>query len=262
MNDLDTNNHEQIVELAAGYALEALEPEEAQILEAHLPTCPECREAVAEMRGVVSLLPYTVPLIEPPADLKARLLERIRGDQGEGSAPGVAPARAVERPTPAKSRMFSWLSGKAFPLAFATAALLLLIGMGAMLLQQRNQISELQAQVEQRETLEALLASPDTVAQPIRQDEVQAKMYMSPDSNVAYLAVNGLPRLPQDRDYQVWLLQGEQPVSVGVFHPNGAGKWLLHSDEPMRSYSWVGITQEPRGGSSKPTTDPVLGAEL
>jgi anti-sigma-K factor RskA len=48
--------HEQWEELAAGYALHALEPDEEQALLAHLATCADCRQAVDEHAFVASQL--------------------------------------------------------------------------------------------------------------------------------------------------------------------------------------------------------------
>ena len=40
-------SHDELSGMAAGYALSALDPDELNIFEAHLASCPECRANVA-----------------------------------------------------------------------------------------------------------------------------------------------------------------------------------------------------------------------
>ncbi len=251
---IDHNNNDDIAEMAAAYALNALSPVEASMMEQHLRSCDRCREAVAEMRGVVGLLPYSVDLVEPPAHVKTRLMDRIRTESTP--RPVTAPAAApIEQPQQARGGFWSTLFGRTFPLAAATAALVLLLGMSAVVVQQRRELGQL------REAY-ALMTAPQTQAATMRAGDIQAKMYAAPNMEKAYLVVEGLPRLPEGRDYQVWLKEGDRFVSAGVFHPNGRGEWMLEAPETIGNYEWIGITQEPSGGSPGPTTEPIMGGDL
>ena len=63
---------------AALYALGALPRKEAQQFEQRLASgCPLCTAALSECAEVADLLAMSVPAVEPPADLRDRLLERI-----------------------------------------------------------------------------------------------------------------------------------------------------------------------------------------
>jgi len=73
------------------YAVGALRPGEADRVTAHLAACPACREELAEIAAVVSALPDMVPLREPPAGLKERILAAAAADVAP--AQRVAPAR-------------------------------------------------------------------------------------------------------------------------------------------------------------------------
>lgn len=152
--------------------------------------------------------------------------------------------------------------GRTVALVGSLAAVVLLVAMGVGLVQQRRQIAELRADLSEQQRVAALVAAPLARIQQLAQGDISGRMVAAPDLNTAYLVVDGLPPLPQDRDYQVWLLQNGRPVSVGVFHPDGKGRWLLQSTRPMRSYTWIGITQEPRGGSAAPTTKPLIGQDF
>ena len=59
------------------FALGALEPEEALLVKEHLAHCPDCRAEVAAYQAVVGLLCYAIPLQEPPAHLRERILTHI-----------------------------------------------------------------------------------------------------------------------------------------------------------------------------------------
>ena len=49
-------SHDEIAELLGAYALHAVEPDEVELVEAHLEGCPRCRAEVAAHREVAALL--------------------------------------------------------------------------------------------------------------------------------------------------------------------------------------------------------------
>ncbi|MEJ2886519.1 anti-sigma factor [Actinomycetospora aeridis] len=79
---------------AVGHAFSALEPDEDRALTAHLPTCAVCRRAHDEALDVVAALGGAVPPLDPPADLRQRIVDAARAE------PGPAPRRSVPAPPP------------------------------------------------------------------------------------------------------------------------------------------------------------------
>ena len=67
-------SHDEIAGLAAGFVLSALDPDEMELFSAHLPTCPECTDSVAELRILAGGLSITAEETEPPAGLRDRIL--------------------------------------------------------------------------------------------------------------------------------------------------------------------------------------------
>ena len=69
---------------AAGWVLGVLDPEESGRFESHLESCPECQQAAAELRSAAQMLKTVLPGAqladgpEPPPDLQARTLARVR----------------------------------------------------------------------------------------------------------------------------------------------------------------------------------------
>lgn len=68
-------------ELVAGYALDALDPDEERAFEAHLARCADCREQLARFTGTASALAHAAPAAPPPAALRARILESARAER-------------------------------------------------------------------------------------------------------------------------------------------------------------------------------------
>ncbi len=82
---------DDVRELAGAYVLDALEPDEALAVAEHLATCPESHEELFELGGVVPYLAETVELVEPPAELRGRILAAATKDL-EARAAGEAAA--------------------------------------------------------------------------------------------------------------------------------------------------------------------------
>ncbi len=70
----------EIHDLAAAYALDALDPEDRWTYERHLDTCDRCREEVPALREIATNLAYGAEGPEPPPDLRERILSAARGE--------------------------------------------------------------------------------------------------------------------------------------------------------------------------------------
>ena len=86
-----TEEHDQYAELAVGYALYALEPEEEQIFLAHLGACAACEQAVAEHTETLAHLAYAAEPADPPPGLLEVIREGVRASGREATfAPPVS----------------------------------------------------------------------------------------------------------------------------------------------------------------------------
>jgi Anti-sigma-K factor rskA len=74
------SGHGLFEELAAGYALDALEPDDEQLFLAHARGCPQCGPALAAYREVAVALADTAPPAEPSAQLGERILAMARAE--------------------------------------------------------------------------------------------------------------------------------------------------------------------------------------
>lgn len=72
---MSTKKH--VLALLPVYALGCLDNDEAQLVSNHIRCCPDCQAELRAYQAVVDALALAIPLIEPPPDLKTRLLRRI-----------------------------------------------------------------------------------------------------------------------------------------------------------------------------------------
>src|ERR1700733_2073925 len=69
---------------SAGWALGTLDARDRERFEAHLPSCPDCQQALAEFGPTALMLKTALPAVEltagtePPADLQARTLASVK----------------------------------------------------------------------------------------------------------------------------------------------------------------------------------------
>ncbi len=68
-------------DLTAAYALDALDPGEAEAYERHLGQCEECREQLAELNETAAALAFGAVAPAPPARLRASILEAAAAER-------------------------------------------------------------------------------------------------------------------------------------------------------------------------------------
>jgi anti-sigma-K factor RskA len=250
------SGHPQFEEDLDLYALGALEREEAQELESHLETCPECKQKVEEARGRAALLALAAPPQDPPRHVRERLLKQIAGRR-----PEQRPARLAA--------FWQWATP-------ALAALSLVLAVWAMALRTRNkelyrQVRELEgtqqtmnAELTRARAVLELLTAPDTTKVTLVAGEAhpapQGKVFYHPRRGLLFYAAN-LPALPSGKTYQLWLVPTHgNPISAGIFQTDahGNGEVLLPQLPVGVAAKAFAVTVEPAGGVPQPTGPKVL----
>lgn len=240
--------HEELRDLIPAHALDALGPDDARAVEAHLAGCPECRRDLADLRDVAADLGASVAAVEPPAALRGRILEAVRR---YGPVPAPVPARAL-----APGR---WWTG-----ALAAAAALILV-LGGVTVYQSERLGRLTALLNRQERLLVLLASP-TVRTATLSGSVRANVRFVYDraSRQGVLVVTDLQDPGAGFVYELWLVAGKQPQAAGVFRPVPGQPILVPVTADFSRYQAVAISVEhgPAGSPGGPTTTPILLATI
>jgi anti-sigma-K factor RskA len=225
---MNAADHTRWKDDVAAYALGVLEPGEALELERHLDYCAECRAQLRWLRPAVDLLPSSVERVEPPLELRAKILDQAR------SEPGPA--------TPSAERSSSARRGWR-PVAAVGAVGLLLAAAGGYAIRGGDSTG----------------GATTTVAAG-KAPAVTAKLVMEGDSATLRLANVG--EMSQDRVLEAWVQrEGEVEPAGGLFVPDRDGRAMAMIPH-IHGVEAVMVTSEPRGGSAKPTSSPMVTAKI
>lgn len=232
---------------AAAYALGALDEREWPGFAAHLVECEACAGSVVEMQHVVDWLPGAVPPHEPPPTLRDRIMADVEAEAELLRAAGPEADRPA-RVAPRRGRRWL-LSLRPLPAA-GLAAVLLAMGIGGGVLVEDGDDSS---------PARTVVASVASAAAPA--GEAQLRI----GESSARLVVSGLPAPPEGRIYQVWLdhpADGAPPKPTAVlFSVNRLGHASVDVPGDLGDVSTVLVTDEPLGGSSRPSGDQIITAQ-
>src|SRR5690242_15943690 len=90
---------DEIRDLAPAFVLGALERDEEAAVTEHLLACPDVHREVAELGEMTAYLDETIPLVEPPASLRGRILAAAADELAARQAAN-APAPPATAPAP------------------------------------------------------------------------------------------------------------------------------------------------------------------
>lgn len=234
--------------LTGAYAADALDDEERRFFERHLDDCEACAREVAELQATTARLGAAVAA-PPPPDLRARVLAEIERTRQDG--PRTRATAATGR-----SRRARW----AARLAPAAAFVLLAVGAGLVI----NHYDGRMDSLEQRQArVDEVMAAPDaTMVETHGEDGTMARAVVSPSMGEAVLVVDRMAPAPSDHTYELWLMGDDGATPAGMFDVDDSGRTTqLVSGDFAGAYA-IGVTVEPMGGSSEPTSEPVMMLEL
>ena len=238
-------------DLAAAYALGALDDEERREFEGYLTQHPELQAEVEELDEAAKLLALAPQEYEPPPSLRRNLLERVGGEAG----PSFSDRRQ-------RSRLGALLGPAG--LGMAAAILAVLVGLVVWNLSLQDSNEELRADVRELQG-EATRAD----AEEIRTYELQGSgaaseahgQVMTTGEGPAVLMAQDLPPAPEGQVYEAWVLHDGVPQPAGLFEPVGEPA-VAAIEAPLEGADAVAVTLEPDGGSPMPTSDILLTAPL
>ena len=231
--------HLPFLENIPAYALGALDAKETAALEAHLQKCESCRTELSAYRASSDNLLMSVAPQMPSTALRKRLQKQLPSTQKA-----------------ARSRLnWSW-SRVAAGLALLLLLALNVFSVSQVLALQRQQ-AQLMNQIQNGQMALTMLSYPHTQSFPIQQNNVTGSLLLDTEYNNAVLILRGLPSIPADQTYQVWLISPDgERTSAGLIRPQTDLPYIsapLSSNQDLVNFVGVGMTVEPAGGSDSPT---------
>lgn len=264
-------SHSEFEELAAGYVLGALEPDDEHDFQRHLSGCATCEANVRELEAVVGKLAYATPPVDPPDTLWAGIRREI---QPEAARPGAVPAAARQETTPDAApqvprvpRAPARRRPRLLPGLAAAAALLMVAVLSVWNLNLRDENAAIRDRVAALERATQLANDPNaslvTMDDTAGLEGAQATVIASSTQDRGVLLIESLPPLARNRVYELWgVPQGDiaKAQKALVFVPlRRQGVQALEFEVPIQPGTVFAITDEPGpDGSEKPTTDPLL----
>jgi anti-sigma-K factor RskA len=185
------------------------------------------------------MLAESVPAMTPPPDMLGNLLAAARQNPPKSTsvqAPVPAAVKVVSRPA---QWSVSWR------LVAASLALFLVLTNAFWLYQTtRPAVREIK-----------LWDAADAATSPLR-----CRIVLFPNTPSAVMIAQNFPVLEEGRTYQMWIRRDGGVVSLGVFDVDGFGSGMLTfpADILSSSFESIGVTIEPLGGSSEPTSPSVV----
>jgi anti-sigma-K factor RskA len=220
------NDHPRYRDDIGAYLLGALTELERQAFERHIAGCSECQEELERLRPAADALPGSVEQVQPPARLKASLMEVVEreAEAERQAAPSRRPRRRFLRP------------------ALVAAGLLIALAIGVT-------VSQLGGDETRTVTARVDPAMP------------QAGGSLRIEGDDATLRLHDMPELGSTRVYQVWLQHGDSLVPARTFEVgrSGAGRVELPDVSDAKG---VFVTREPRGGAQVPSENPIVSVPL
>jgi len=238
------------------YLLEQSEDARRRTFAAHLKDCAECKAELAELRETLFSLPLDLPLTEPPSYLREAVMRQTAG-------PRLVSQASLRQP--------GWR-------IWAIAASVLVAALGLVALRQWQTKEDMTRQIgllqeENRRLRESNSSLSDRVDLLTRPDTRFLRMaglenfrgtsgsaFLQPADRMAIAFIHNLPSVPQQQDFQMWVIQnGRPPFPSQVFKPSGQTTEISFSvPVEVSQVAVLAVTIEPAGGSPQPTGPMVL----
>jgi anti-sigma-K factor RskA len=237
--------HSDLHLLTGAYAVDAIEPAELDAFERHLTRCGACATETRGLRETAARLAVRVALPPPPA-MRQRVMEATYQVRQLPPATELS-RRRLALPSFPRPRL-----SIAIATGLTAASLVVVIVLGIAQVRTAHQL-------DTARTVAAVLAAPDAQSgsRPASGGGM-VTVVVSRTQRSAVITTADLPALPPAKVYQLWLLDPAGVRSAGLIpaaHHGGTSPLLTTG---VRAGDQFGITIEPAGGTTRPTTKPLV----
>ncbi len=233
--------------LTGSYALDAIGDDEREEFERHLQGCPSCDAEVRGLRETAARLAMT-RAVTPPARMEQRVLAATYQTR---QLPPLA-ASHIQAP-----RRFSW--SRRVAVAAAAASVAAAVGLGVAQMSTQDQLDTVRASGA---AIARVVTAPDAhVAAARTSAGGSVTVVTSAALRESVVSATGLAPLPSGRVYQVWVMSPSGARSAGLLQNTQLPNSQLQNPQLLASAvtpgDRIGITIEPSGGTTHPTTTPI-----
>ena len=221
--------------LAGPYVLDAVDDIDRHRFERHLESCGSCRDEVASFRATVDELALAAAE-PPPAGLKSKVMSEVH--------------QTRQISIGASTRGTALRAGLARKSLAAAAAVVVLAAVGVVLVQQDRRS-------DRNEQAAAILRAPDVQLVAVS-GTAGGRLIFAGSVGAGVFTADGLAAAPAGRTYQLWIIQAGTPRPIGTFDVNTKQHAELRVSDLPAPGSLIAVTEEPAGGSTQPTTQPIL----
>ena len=241
--------------LTGAYALDAVAGAERDLFEHHLDRCRPCGNEVRGLAETATELGMAAAM-PPPPRVKERVLAAVTVTRQ--LPPVVDRPRGAARWMPRRAGRpdlrTSWTPRLAA--AMAVVSLVVAVGLGAVGLRTQHELDSARAQ---NQAIAAVLAAPDArIMTQATTDGGTATVVVSRVEGKLVFTTAGLPQLPSSKVYELWLMGPPQIRRAGLLPTPASGRTAPVLASGLAAGDSVGVTVEPAGGTSKPTTSPIV----
>jgi hypothetical protein len=232
-----TGDHPDRDDLVA-YSLGALGPPDAADIEAHAPGCARCTRELEALAPAVAVLGESVEQLEPPPELRERVLAIVR-EEAETKQAELSGEQATTRPER------RGLRGLLMRPAVGLAGLAIVgAGVGGYLVAD-----------------EGGNGGGESTVPVVAQAGIGGTLAVGDVSSM--LDLHGLKHHLTGRQvYQVWVDEGSNLRPSSNFVPDTSGRAMTAVDGPLDKGTKVMVTLEPHPGETVPTTPVLLSATV
>lgn len=260
-------NDDEIRDLMALVALDALDPDEREAVERAIADRPDLMAELDELRAVVALLAESHS-VAPPPDLKASILAQIAvtGQDPSAAARRVTAApETVDGSPPTATGHPRVLVGESSPAGRGDVSMrrrrtaLIAIAAAAVAVVAGAAIWNADDSSPQRaEGVEEVLELDDVQALELRGDMDGVRIMHSPSSTSAVLVADDMPDPGDELEYQLWFHHDGVPTPANVFRPDSSGHVEVLLEDFSAAGAVITVTIEPTGGSERPTSPALV----
>ena len=260
---------DEVREMAGAFVLGALEPSEDAAVRAHLASCGDAHDEIAELGGVLPALAASVPVVEPPAGLKARIMAAAAADlEQRSAATGLAthapatqapeadaPVPPIAFPTPS-ARQARRTRSSAGMWALRIAAVIAIVALGGWNLLLQGQLNAAKSYQQGVAAVLETAAKPGSVTAILTADGgAGSGLGAVSATGEVTLAMHDLARTTGQTVYEAWVIGGDGvPIPLGSFTVGSSGTgYLQGTGLPAANDIVLAVTLEPAAGAKTPT---------